>query len=165
MILCIWVRSRNCGCLVTWFCYQLISKQGNKTAAVSWPDPYVLGILYVTFPWLATVITWSTLGLLWCRHSRVHCPSECWCPCRACGAVPSRAWVPASPAAPPMSADSGGDPWSSTVRGRLHDHRRMGHRTTSRETQETAHYRPSLSVVLSIATTAQPSGSPHPHRE
>ena len=37
----IWVRSRNCGCLVTWFCYQLIAKPGNKTAAVSWPDPYV----------------------------------------------------------------------------------------------------------------------------
>ena len=25
----IWVRSRNCGCLVTWFCYQLIAKPGN----------------------------------------------------------------------------------------------------------------------------------------
>ena len=34
-----WVRSRNCGCLVTWFCYQLIAKPGNKTATVSWPDP------------------------------------------------------------------------------------------------------------------------------
>ena len=37
---CIWVRSWNCGCLVTWFCYQLIAKPGNKTAAVPWPDPY-----------------------------------------------------------------------------------------------------------------------------
>ena len=36
----LWVRSRNCGCLVTWFCYQLIAKQGNKAATVSWPDPY-----------------------------------------------------------------------------------------------------------------------------
>ena len=36
----IWVRSRKCGCLVTWFCYQLIAKPGNKTAAVSWPHPY-----------------------------------------------------------------------------------------------------------------------------
>ena len=34
----IWVRSRNCGCLVTWFCYQLIAKPGNKTATVSRPD-------------------------------------------------------------------------------------------------------------------------------
>ena len=33
--LCIWVRSRNCGCLVTRLCYQLIAKRGNKTATVS----------------------------------------------------------------------------------------------------------------------------------
>ena len=38
----IWSRSRNCGCLVTWFCYQLIAKPGYRTAAVSWPDPYEL---------------------------------------------------------------------------------------------------------------------------
>ena len=38
----IWVRPRNCGCLVTWFCYQLIAKPGNKTVTVSWPDPYAL---------------------------------------------------------------------------------------------------------------------------
>ena len=36
----IWVRSRDCGCLVTWFCYQLIAKPGNKTATVSWLYPY-----------------------------------------------------------------------------------------------------------------------------
>ena len=36
----IWVRSRRCGCHFTWFCYQMIAKPGNKTAAVSWPDPY-----------------------------------------------------------------------------------------------------------------------------
>ena len=36
----IWVGSQNCSCLVTWFCYQLIAKPGNKTAAVSWPDTY-----------------------------------------------------------------------------------------------------------------------------
>ena len=29
----------KCGCLVTWFCYQLIAKPGNKTATVSWSDP------------------------------------------------------------------------------------------------------------------------------
>ena len=34
-----WVRSRNCGCLVTWFCYPLIAKPANKTATVPWPDP------------------------------------------------------------------------------------------------------------------------------
>ena len=36
----IWVRSPSCGCLVTWFCYQLIAKPGNKTATTSWPDAY-----------------------------------------------------------------------------------------------------------------------------
>ena len=30
----IWVRTRNCGCLVTWFCYRQIAKPGNKTATV-----------------------------------------------------------------------------------------------------------------------------------
>ena len=41
----IWVRSWNCSCLFTWFCYHLIAKPGNRTATVSWPDPYIL-----TFP-------------------------------------------------------------------------------------------------------------------
>ena len=42
----IWLRSRNCGCLVTWFCYHLIAKPGNKTATVLWPDPYHSGLLH-----------------------------------------------------------------------------------------------------------------------
>ena len=42
MALSIWVRSRNCSCLVTWFCYQLIAKPGNKRATVPWPHPYQL---------------------------------------------------------------------------------------------------------------------------
>ena len=34
----IWVRSRNCGCLVSWFCYQLIAKPGNDShSSVPWP--------------------------------------------------------------------------------------------------------------------------------
>ena len=40
MVFIIWVRSRRCDCLVTWFCYQMIAKPGNKKAAPSWPDPY-----------------------------------------------------------------------------------------------------------------------------
>ena len=44
----IWVRSRSCGCLVTWFCYQFIAKPGNTTAAVSRPDPY-LNIFFLYF--------------------------------------------------------------------------------------------------------------------
>ena len=38
----IWVRSQRCSCLVTWLCYQMIAKPGNKTAAPLWPDPYVI---------------------------------------------------------------------------------------------------------------------------
>ena len=29
-------------CLFTWFCYQMIAKPGNKTAAPSWPDLYII---------------------------------------------------------------------------------------------------------------------------
>ena len=47
----IWVRSRNCGCLVTWFCYQLIAIPGNKTAEFSWPDPYIFQITTTTPSW------------------------------------------------------------------------------------------------------------------
>ena len=36
----IWVRSWRCDCLVTWFCYHLITKPGNKTMAPSWPNAY-----------------------------------------------------------------------------------------------------------------------------
>ena len=36
----IWVRSRRYACLVTWFCYQMIAKPGNKSAALSWLNPY-----------------------------------------------------------------------------------------------------------------------------
>ena len=43
----IWVESRNCGCLVAWFCYQRMARPGSKTAAVPWPDPYVF-IVYMT---------------------------------------------------------------------------------------------------------------------
>ena len=35
-------KSQNCGCLVIWFYYQLIAKQGNKTTTVPWPDPYTV---------------------------------------------------------------------------------------------------------------------------
>ena len=36
-----WVRSWRCTCLVTWFCYQMIAKPGNKTGPPSWPDPFL----------------------------------------------------------------------------------------------------------------------------
>ena len=47
--ICIWVGSRNWDCLVTWFCYQLIAKPGNKTAPVSLPDPYVFFFVITLF--------------------------------------------------------------------------------------------------------------------
>ena len=33
-----------CGCLVTWFCYQLIAKPGNKTATPPSPYPYSISV-------------------------------------------------------------------------------------------------------------------------
>ena len=55
-----WVRSWNCGCIVTWFCYHLIAKPGNKTAAVPWPDLSVTTTL-TKYPllWNYTFITLS----------------------------------------------------------------------------------------------------------
>ena len=55
----LWVTSRRCGCFVTWFCYQLIAKPGNKIAASSWPDSYQY-----------TVVTYYHI-LLW--HISVYC--------------------------------------------------------------------------------------------
>ena len=64
---CICVRSRNCGCLVTWFCYQLIAKPGNKTAAVSWPDPYTIwGCVLIK---ATKGISAFNVTLVWCIHS------------------------------------------------------------------------------------------------
>ena len=63
--LIIWVRSRNCGCLVTWFCYQLIAKPGNKTAAFSWPDPYTVGCCHNTVHRNNMILC---TALQWARH-------------------------------------------------------------------------------------------------
>ena len=63
-----WVRSWNCGCLVTSFCYQMIVKPGNKSATVPWPDPlrsvtdcvsFLLCCLTETRP--LCELTWSLL--------------------------------------------------------------------------------------------------------
>ena len=34
------VRLWRWSCLVTWFCYHMIAKPGNKTGTPSWPDPH-----------------------------------------------------------------------------------------------------------------------------
>ena len=36
-----WIKSRKCGCLVTWFCYELIAKPGNKTATIPMTRPNI----------------------------------------------------------------------------------------------------------------------------
>ena len=60
----IWVRSWNCGCLVTWFCYQLIAKPGNETAVVSWPDPYPLHLhLLLSCMQHHIVLNYAAMGL------------------------------------------------------------------------------------------------------
>ena len=41
----IWVWSRRWACLVTWFCYRLIAKPGNKTGAPLWHDLYINGLV------------------------------------------------------------------------------------------------------------------------
>ena len=67
-LISIWVRSRNCGCLVTWFCYQLIAKPGNKTVAVSWPDPYIF------FRRGRTQMAWYHMGVSHvCIMETFHC--------------------------------------------------------------------------------------------
>ena len=57
-----WVRSRNCGCLFTWFCYQLIAKPGNKTATVPWPDPCKL-YKKATYSCTQNTLNWLRLNL------------------------------------------------------------------------------------------------------
>ena len=54
----IWARSRRCGCLVTWFCYHLIAKPGNKTAASSCPEPYIC------FHWVSKPLPLTTVMLV-----------------------------------------------------------------------------------------------------
>ena len=78
----IWVGSCGCGCLTTCFCYLMIAKPGNKTAALSGPEPYIhIGIneevntkLYLYC--LEAVSSWSTIychsGLLLHNPSVEH---------------------------------------------------------------------------------------------
>ena len=53
----IWVRSRRWGCLVTWFCYQMIAKPGNRTSPPPWPDPYH------SQWWFLLLIGWKLWGI------------------------------------------------------------------------------------------------------
>ena len=44
----LWVKNmgRVTELRLSWFCYQLIAKPGNKTATVPWPDPYDLYFIF-----------------------------------------------------------------------------------------------------------------------
>ena len=56
------VRSRDC--LVTWFCYQMIAKPGNKTGAPSCPDPYMCTFYFLFYLLVATPKI--SMGYLFC---------------------------------------------------------------------------------------------------
>ena len=63
--MCIWVRSQRCSWLVTWFCYQLIAKPGNKIVAPSRPDPYIYEYsLGINSLWLSDAL-WHRRTLSW----------------------------------------------------------------------------------------------------
>ena len=57
----IWVASWRCGCLVTWFCYQLIAKPGNKTATPPWPNLYQWDISINLSVLLGNLLQWIWL--------------------------------------------------------------------------------------------------------
>ena len=59
----IWVGLRKCGCHFTWFCYRLIAKPCNKTAALPWPNPSVHTVTS-TFIWAVMVLLWYALTCL-----------------------------------------------------------------------------------------------------
>ena len=72
-----WVRTRNCGCLVTWFCYHLIAKPGNKTDAVSWPDPNTPERYPIIFSWF-TFRGWKQRSPpVWCFVLTLCTSSNC----------------------------------------------------------------------------------------
>ena len=70
----IWVRSQRCGCLVTWFCYQMIAKPGNKTATPSWPDPYMIKRQNLPLAWMAVLLapsSWAVANVKPCSNEQL----------------------------------------------------------------------------------------------
>ena len=57
-------RSWRCSCLVTWFCYQLIAKPGNKTDAPWWPDHYAASTTGI----ISIMLTWRFMNMI---HNRL----------------------------------------------------------------------------------------------
>ena len=71
LVLYMWVGSRNCGCLVAWFCYQFMAKPGSRTAAVPWPDPYVFTV-YMSHRLSLYILYWHTNAALLLVTSYLH---------------------------------------------------------------------------------------------
>ena len=62
----IWVKSWRRGCLITWFCCQLIAKPGNNTASLPWQDPHLC--LHQNLP-RHSMSLWNFFLAGW-RHSK-----------------------------------------------------------------------------------------------
>ena len=63
-----WVRSRRCGCLVTWFCCWMIAKPSNKITTALWADPDNMCMCYWWLCWPCSVPCYS---LRW-AYPRCH---------------------------------------------------------------------------------------------
>ena len=68
------IRPWRCSCLVTWFCYHLIAKPGNKTASPSWPDSYYNGYTFFLsiFRWgqyNGHKMLWHIIPPSWTKYS------------------------------------------------------------------------------------------------
>ena len=66
----IWVRWRRYDCLVSWFCYPLITKPGNKAAAPLQPAPYAHH-RYVLLSQYLFAVEWQGQGNNYCCLSRL----------------------------------------------------------------------------------------------
>ena len=77
----LWVGSWSCGCLVTWFCYQLIAKPGNNTAA----PPCLIHVydhhtqLFVIISKAENKILVSPLIVLHWKDVNQFCIKPLWC--------------------------------------------------------------------------------------
>ena len=65
-----YIRSRRWGCLVTWFCYQMIAKPGNKTAAPSWPDSYVY-CFWHCWSWPSVTCIFCKIAFIWMPQGHI----------------------------------------------------------------------------------------------
>ena len=53
--LCMGPEAWRCGCLVAWFCYEMIAKPSNKTALPPWPDS--MHMIQYCYKWWFAALT------------------------------------------------------------------------------------------------------------